>query len=124
MFLKKFQFVFKHKPGKQNVVADALSRRAHLLLRLKMEVVGFDCLTELYIDDIDFGGNLECLYIQYSKRGFNIHEGYLFKGNLLCIPHTLLREQLIYEAHSGGLAAHIEREKTIILLQGRFIGRN
>ena len=40
----------------------------------------------------------------------------LFKGIYLCIPRSLMRENIIKEKHSGGLARHIGRDKTIALV--------
>ena len=46
--------MIKHKQGKINVVADALSRRYTLLNVLNVQYLGFDHIKELYHDDLDF----------------------------------------------------------------------
>ncbi|GKA06502.1 putative nucleotidyltransferase, ribonuclease H [Tanacetum coccineum] len=61
-FLEKFTFVVKHKTGVSNRAADALSRRSGLL-------------------GVQAG----------EKPDFFLHDGFLFKGNQLCIPDSSLR---------------------------------
>jgi hypothetical protein len=43
---------------------------------------------------------------------FMLQEGLLFKGSKLCIPKCSMRENLLQENHSGGLAGHFGNEKT------------
>ena len=40
----------------------------------------------------------------------------LFKDKQLCIPRSSLRENLIREKHSGGMAGHFGVDKTMILM--------
>ena len=47
---------------------------------------------------------------------FIIQDGMLFKGSQLCIPRSSMRENLIMEKHSGGLATHFGQEKTLALV--------
>ena len=120
LFLQKFTFVFRHRAGAQNKVADALSRRAHLLAVLQTEVTSFSSLRDDYEGDDDFASMWsKCL--SHSDAGdFTIQEGYLFRGSQLCIPRSSLRDFLIRELHAGGLAAHLGRDKTIALLEDRY----
>ena len=53
-FIKKFQYVVKHKKGKSNVVVDALSRRYALFSTLETKFIGFEHIKELYDHDLDF----------------------------------------------------------------------
>ena len=47
-------FVIKHKSGVTNRVADALSKRHSSLTKIKVEVLGFDEMKELYDVDPNF----------------------------------------------------------------------
>ncbi|GJZ80704.1 putative reverse transcriptase domain-containing protein [Tanacetum coccineum] len=48
---------------------------------------------------------------------FNIHDGFLFKGNQLCIPDTSLRLKIIKELHGEG---HVGRDRTLKLVQASY----
>nr|GEW03622.1 putative reverse transcriptase domain-containing protein [Tanacetum cinerariifolium] len=76
-FLEKFTFVVKHKTGVSNRAADALSRRNILLVTIQGVQSG-------------------------EKTDFVLHDGFLFKGNQLCIPDSSLCLQIIKELHSEG----------------------
>lgn len=92
MILQKFTFVFKHRSGIQNKVADALSRRSSLLAVLSIELIGFNLLKELYPNDEDFAAIWSHCSRNEHVEVFHIQQGFLFKGNLFCIPRTSLRE--------------------------------
>ena len=118
-FIQSFNFVAKHKIGKTNIVADALSRRAHLLAISDAKILGFEMIKEQYHTDPDFS----TLYQQCNQQPqglFNIQQGFLFKGNRLCIPITSLRAALVREVHEGSLAGHFGIQKTLDMLAKHF----
>jgi hypothetical protein len=41
-----------------------------------------------------------------------IQEGLMFKGNQLCIPKCSMRDKILKEKQSGGLAEHFGHDKT------------
>ena len=47
-FIETFPYVIKYKQGKENIVADALSRRYVLLSTLDARFLGFEHIKELY----------------------------------------------------------------------------
>ncbi|RDX71337.1 hypothetical protein CR513_49336, partial [Mucuna pruriens] len=53
-FLEQLSYVIKHKQGKANIVADALSRRHMLLAMLETKLLGFESLKDLYVNDDNF----------------------------------------------------------------------
>ena len=49
--METFPYIVQHKKGKDNVVADALSRRYVLLTHCDAHVLGFALMKELYASD-------------------------------------------------------------------------
>jgi len=118
-FLQSFYFTIKHKSGKMNQGASALSRRHLLLFQLDACVLGFEHLKALYENDEDFGLIYgECR--THRKGDFLIQEGYLFKGTRLCILKYGTRESLVREVHGGSLAGHYGENKTSIMLKEHY----
>ena len=121
-YLQDYTFVIRHKKGKDNVVADALSHRAHILTLVRVQVTGFESLKDSYSTCPDFGPIVQALEVGTSleHRDYLRTEGYLFFKNRLCVPRTSLRDQLTWECHSGGLAGHFGRDKTITAVEHQF----
>ncbi|GJR78916.1 RNA-directed DNA polymerase [Tanacetum coccineum] len=97
-----------------------LSRKTTLLVSISSEVLGFDSIKELYATDEDYGNIWMELETNQHRGEFILLDGYLFKGNRLCIPQTSLRIQLIKEVHVGGLSDHLGRDKTIASVESLF----
>jgi hypothetical protein len=116
-YMQNFTFVIKHISGTANKVVDALSRKCLLLQEFKVRMLGFDDLKDMYADDSDFKEAYEAaenpvLRDRSQWIEYVIQEGLLFKGNHLCIPNCSMRENLLKEKHSGGLAGHFGHDMT------------
>lgn len=118
--IQKFTFVIKHKSGKQNKVADELSRQACMLVTVCSEVVGFEYLKNLYADDKDFGVTWWKTVKGEHDADFNLQDGFLFKGSRLCIPRSSLRDHILREIHGGGLGGHLGRDTSIAMAEERY----
>ncbi|KAH9686181.1 Endonuclease [Citrus sinensis] len=118
-FIEPFPYVIKYKQGKENVVADALSRRYALISTLNAKLLGFEYIKELYVNDPDFANVFNaCEKVSFGK--FYKHDGFLFRENKLCVPNSSLRELLVREAHGGGLMGHFGIAKTLDVLKEHF----
>jgi hypothetical protein len=49
-----------------------------------------------------------------------VQEGLLFIGNQLCISRCSMRDNLLKEKHSGGLAGHFGHDKTFAQLSSSY----
>ena len=74
--------MIQYKQGKENVVADALSRRYALIITLNAKLLGFEHIKELYVHDNDFSNVYNvCEKVAFNK--FYRHDGFLFWENKL-----------------------------------------
>jgi hypothetical protein len=115
-YIQNFTFVIKHISGTTNKVVDALSRKCLLMQEFRVKTLGFDNLKEMYRDDPYFKEAYEAFEnpilrdrIQWTE--YMIQDGLLFRGNQLCISKCSMRENLLKEKHSGGLAGHFGHDK-------------
>ena len=109
--LQEFSFSLRHRPGRENKVADALSRRQHTLQVSQAAITGFDRLPLIYQDCPDFRAYLGS--IATHQPNYRVEAGYLFFRDRLCIPSGSTRDFLIWELHGGGMAGHFGVTKTI-----------
>ena len=68
--------------------------RSLLLITMQTKVLGFDFFRELLSSDLYFGPIMDDVATR-KRFDFLIHDGFLFKGNQLCIPDSSLRLRVI-----------------------------
>jgi hypothetical protein len=83
--------------------------------------LGFENLRDMYAGDGDFGEAYEATENPFLRDrspwiDYMIQEGFLFIRNQLCILKCSMRENLLKEKHSGGLAGHFGHDKTFAKL--------
>ncbi|KAE9069693.1 hypothetical protein PF006_g29519 [Phytophthora fragariae] len=131
-FFTEYNFTVEYKPGKQNVLADALSRRpdyelAHLAY---LESPRYELIREAYTEDNDLAGLVEALStpnkaVELTARQrsrlhrYSVVEGLLYyqvdggDEPRIVVPNDEdLRHRVLYEAHDTPLSGHLGREKT------------
>ena len=98
-----------------NKVADAISRRVFVLAKMSTTVNGFEKMNIECESCPDFGEVYASLTDGTTREtdSYILQDEFLFLGCKLCIPRTFLREFLVWELHTGGLAGYFENEKTI-----------
>jgi hypothetical protein len=90
-----------------------------------VDTLGFEHLKDMYCEDEDFKEAYEActnpvLRDRIQWTDYMVHEGLLFKGNQLCIPRCSMRDNLLKEKHSGGLAGHFNHDKTFPQLSSSY----
>jgi hypothetical protein len=116
-FTHNFTFFIKYIVGNAKKVVDALSRRCLILQKFQVKTLGFEHLKDMYCDDPYFkeaykASENPVLGDEIQWKECMIQEGLLFKGNQLCILMFSMRDNLLKEKHSGGLARHFGHDKT------------
>lgn len=142
-FLSRFYFLIRYRPGRENTLADALSRpatniqkkdeyRQQILLKPESieRSVHMNALEPtLQIVDQVLKANRDSPTAEEhrekargEKDGWTLQDGLLLKGNRLFIPNDdpELRTQLLDEVHTQVSTAHPGRTKTQQLIQTRY----
>ncbi|KAK8916635.1 hypothetical protein KSP39_PZI023109 [Platanthera zijinensis] len=90
---------------------------------ISARVEGFERVRFYYTECLDFGEIYSGLSRDPLKprKDFIISEGYLFYGSRLCVPQTSLWDFLAWDLHAGGAVGHFGRDKTIALVENRFL---
>ena len=97
-FIKTFSYVIKYEQGKNNIVADVVSKRYDLSTSLSAKILGFEHITELYRDDQD----LRTIYASWLAKkavdDYYVFHNFLIKKSMLCIPKCSIKDLILREA--------------------------
>lgn len=84
-----------------------------ILTSMAVQVVSFDSLKHDYSNYKDFNVIYEDLMVgQHANcSSYALPGSYRFKGTQHYLPNTTIREQVIWELHSGGAVGHFGQDK-------------
>ena len=85
-FIESIPYVIKYIKGKENVVADTLSRKCMLVTQLELNVIGFEHIKDLYEHDSSFATPYAKCLPHKTWEHYYLKDGYLMRANKLCIP--------------------------------------
>jgi hypothetical protein len=97
-FIETFPYIMKHKKGKKNVIADALSRRYTMLSQLDHKIFGLESIKELYATDVDLKDFYENCREGSTWNKYVLHDGLLYRANKMCVPTSSVRLLFLPEA--------------------------
>ena len=101
-FLQEYTFSLRHRPGRDNKIADAFSHRQHALQISPAVITGFDQIPLLYDNCLDFRTAwLSTSHNTTTPDGYRKEARFLFYHDRLCVPEGSTRDFLILELHGG-----------------------
>ena len=106
-FIQRFQPILQYHPGKENVVADTLSRRPQLNHMSVIEGISFASMPDTYEHDEDF--KEVWLHIHehptHTLVDYTLRDNFLYFKRKLCVTKPF-RSALIEELHKPPYAGH------------------
>jgi hypothetical protein len=113
--LSEFDFTVEYKPGKKNVVADALSRRADH--KEALGAVSSVNVTSLRTEIVKgYANDSKCKQIlerPTEHKEFTIEDGVIYKQKRIYVPNNIdIKKRILYEYHDAPTAGHVGVTKT------------
>ena len=117
--LQEYDFVWKHKPDKDNEVTYALSRR-----QVQEYVAALTRVESDFVDRIRESAKLDATYQKLVQdvtaglvRRYGLEDGLLYaKGGKLFVPSGKIRRELLKEAHDPQWVGHPSKDRMYALL--------
>ena len=107
--IQAFEFDIEYVKGKNNVVADALSRRPSISL---MDVTK-NWKATLEVEYAKYNFSCEFFYGTNNDDRFKVLEGIIYyKGRIYLVPNSSLKEEIFKKDHDYPLASHPDFFKT------------
>jgi hypothetical protein len=127
-FLSEYDLDIKHIKGKENKVADALSRRVHLMhatvVSMHHSELKINFLDDLVTDQryLQVKESLQQGDVQHKIKEYEIKEDGLFMHkNRIYVPSSReLRKLVLKEMHDVPYAGHLDYQKTITVVRSQF----
>jgi hypothetical protein len=119
-FIETFLYIIKHKKGKDNVIANVLSRRYTMLSQLDHKIFGLESIKELYATYFDFKDAYKNCREGRTWNKPMLHDGLLYRANKLCVPASSIHLLFLQEVHGDGLVGHFGVKKTEDVLATHF----
>jgi hypothetical protein len=133
-FLSNFDITFQYRPGKDNVAADALSRKTADLPTVKarereertMALIPPEKIrpainaTEVITPAVQGADLVDLIKVENEKQELGSHQGKLVVPELTSDGQFFLRTALIREAHEPKIFAHQGQNKTIEAIRRQY----
>uniref|UniRef100_A0A2N9GA30 Reverse transcriptase n=1 Tax=Fagus sylvatica TaxID=28930 RepID=A0A2N9GA30_FAGSY len=117
-YIETFPYVIRYKQGKENIVADALSRRYVLLTSMSAKMLGFEYVKDMYANDADFSN----VYKACDKAGIRSSLDGQKKAELVKSLHERVRLQITHK--NERVASQANKGQRRVIFEPRRLGED